>query len=120
MNAKQQVGPKQDQIQLRRLADHSLVLQLSGNWRMQDGLPSFYGVQKQIESESGIQLLSFDTQSLSSWDSGFVTFLLKILDFCSRYDIEVDRSRLPEGVQRLLNLATAVPEQKGARRISYE
>ena len=84
---------------------------------MQDGLPSFHELEKQIQSESGLQRLVFDTQALSFWDSGFITFLLKIFDLSSRLDIEVDRTSLPDGVQRLLNLATAVPEQKGARRI---
>ena len=83
---------------------------------MQDGLPSFREIQQHIESESGIRRLKFDTQDLSSWDSGFITFLLKILDLCSKKAIEVDRSSLPDGVQRLLNLATAVPERKGAKR----
>ena len=83
---------------------------------MQDGLLSFPEIQQQIESESGIRRLKFDTQNLSAWDSGLITFLLKILDLCSRKAIEVDRSTLPDGVQRLLNLATAVPERKGARR----
>jgi phospholipid/cholesterol/gamma-HCH transport system permease protein len=83
---------------------------------MQDGVPSFREVQKQIESESGVQRLTFDTQGLSSWDSGFLTFLLKLFDLSSRLGIESDATGLPDGVQRLLHLATAVPEQKDARR----
>ena len=116
MTATKQAGPPEDQLRLHRLTDHSLLIQFSGNWRMQDGLPSFHEFQTQIESESGVQHLSFDTQDLSSWDSGFMTFLLKILDLSSRLGIQVDNSGLPDGVRRLLQLATAVPEQKDARR----
>ena len=116
MNATKQAGPREDQFSIRRLTDKSLLIQFSGNWRMQDRLPSFPEVQKQIESESGVQRLTFDTQRLSSWDSGFITILLKLLDLSSRLGIEADGTGLPEGVQRLLNLARAVPEQKGARR----
>jgi phospholipid/cholesterol/gamma-HCH transport system permease protein len=83
---------------------------------MKDRLPSFQEIQKQIEAESGIQRLTFDTQGLSSWDSGFITFLLKLIQLNSRLGIEADQAGLPDGVQRLLHLATAVPEQKDARR----
>ena len=116
MTATKQVSPTEDQLNLRRLADNSLVIQFSGNWRMQDGLPSFHEVQKQIESESGLKRITFETASLSSWDSGFITFLLKIHQLSNRLGIQADHSGLPDGVQRLLHLATAVPEQKDARR----
>ncbi len=116
MYATKQGSLKEDQLSLRRLADNSLVIRFSGNWRMQDGLPSYYEVKKQIESESGVQRITFDTQDLSSWDSGFITFLLKLFQLSSHLEIQADSSGLPEGVQRLLKLATAVPEQKDAKR----
>ena len=116
MNAMKQADSREDQLSLRRLPDNSLLIQFSGNWRMQDGLPSFHEVQKQIESESGVQSITFDTQGLSSWDSGFITYLLKLFQLSSRLEIQADGSGLPDGVQRLLNLATAVPEQKDAKR----
>ena len=116
MTATKQAGPQEDQLRLRRLTDNSLLIQFSGNWRMQDGLPSFQEFKTQIESESSVHRLSFDAHGLSSWDSGFITFLLKILDLSSRLGIQVDNTGLPDGVQRLLHLATAVPEQKDARR----
>ena len=83
---------------------------------MQDGLPSFHEVQHQIESPSGVRWLAFNTHNLADWDSGFITFLLKILDLCSHKTIQVDLSSLPDGVQRLIHLATAVPEREGAKR----
>lgn len=112
----QKAGSEKAQFHLRRVTDRSLLIQLSGNWRMQDGLPSFQEVRTQIQAESGVERITFDTQALSSWDSGFVTFLLKIMDLSSHLGVDVDRGSLPDGVQRLVKLATAVPEQKGARR----
>lgn len=112
---------KQNQLNFSRPEEDFLVVQLSGSWKIQDGLPSFHEVQKQLESESRVRRLSFDVQHLSAWDSGFITFLLKVLDLCSRTAVDVDRSGLPDGVQRLLSLATAVPERKGAKRTAvYE
>jgi phospholipid/cholesterol/gamma-HCH transport system permease protein len=45
-----------------------------------------------------------------------LTFLIKVIDQCSQNRIEIDKEGLPEGVRRLLSLAFAVPERKGARR----
>ena len=111
-----QASSPQAQFHFRRITEQALLLQLSGNWKMADGYPPFREVQQQIQSESGVERLTFDTQGLTGWDSGFVTFLLKIIELGSRLEMEVDRASLPEGVQRLVSLATAVPERKGAKR----
>ncbi|MCZ6873651.1 MAG: ABC transporter permease, partial [bacterium] len=50
------------------------------------------------------------------WDSGLLTFLIKLGERCAQKQIEVDRGGLPQGVQKLLTLAEAVPERQGARR----
>jgi phospholipid/cholesterol/gamma-HCH transport system permease protein len=53
---------------------------------------------------------------VTSWDSGLLTFLLRVDAAASAAGVAVDPGGLPEGVGRLLRLATAVPERKGARR----
>ena len=58
----------------------------------------------------------FDSGNLTGWDSSLLTFLLKISDYCSKNSIIFDKDGLPEGVRRLIVLATAVPERKGARK----
>ena len=78
--------------------------------------PSVDVVQKQIESSGGIRRIGFDTENLTAWDSGLLTFLIKISDYCSQNNIVFDKDGLPEGVVRLIALATAVPERKGARK----
>ncbi len=45
-----------------------------------------------------------------------LTFLIKVFDRCKQDGIDTDWSGLPPGVQRLLTLAYAVPERKGARK----
>src|SRR5262249_53438905 len=50
------------------------------------------------------------TQRLSGWDSGLLTFLLDLKDLCTQRQVAFDPAGLPQGVQRLLALATAVPE----------
>src|SRR5262249_10047453 len=46
---------------------------------------------------------------LAGWDSRLLTFLLSVLRRSTQLGVEVDRHGLPEGVRRLLALATAVP-----------
>jgi len=58
----------------------------------------------------------FDAKELEHWDSGLLTFLTKVMACCSEKKILLDKGGLPQGVQRLLALATAVPERKGARK----
>ncbi|MEJ2116306.1 MAG: ABC transporter permease, partial [Gammaproteobacteria bacterium] len=55
-----------------------------------------------------------------SWDSGLITFLVKLRNYANRENIEVNFSSLPEGAQRLLNLAFAVEEREGARKLKIK
>jgi phospholipid/cholesterol/gamma-HCH transport system permease protein len=83
---------------------------------MQEELPAATAVQQQLESGPSARRLAFDTRDMTAWDSGLLTFLTKVTDQCAPRQIEVDRGGLPQGVQRLLALAEAVPERAGARR----
>jgi phospholipid/cholesterol/gamma-HCH transport system permease protein len=96
--------------------EHTLRIRLKGNWKIGQDLPSADMVQIQVESEPQIKRITFDTKELKGWDSGLLTFLVKIIELCSRKDILAEKGGLPEGVQRLLALAAAVPEREGARR----
>ena len=95
-----------------RPAGGTLVVRLSGTWTMQTSLPSADEVSNQIEVDPKVERLAFDAAALTAWDSGLLTFLLKILGHCAERGIEAERDSLPEGVQRLLDLATAVPRKK--------
>jgi phospholipid/cholesterol/gamma-HCH transport system permease protein len=63
-----------------------------------------------------VRRLSFAASDLAAWDSALLTFLLKLKELCDQRQVEFDRAGLPHGVQRLLTLATAVPEHHEARR----
>ena len=49
---------------------------------------------------------------MTAWDTGLVAFVLKVVQFCEGKAVAVDRDGLPNGVNRLIGLATAVPEKK--------
>ena len=106
----------QRQVQFSHLASDTFLVTLSGIWKLHDGILSFAETQRAIESRSGIKQLTFHAEQMTDWDSSLVTYLLNVLSYCSQHHIDVDRSQLPAGVQRLLSLATAVPERQGARR----
>ena len=99
----------------RQIKD-TLRLRLKGSWKIGARFPSADAVQKQIKSSGGIRRVGFNTEKLTGWDSGLLTFLIQISNYCSQNNIIFDKDGLPEGVARLISLATAVPERKGARK----
>jgi phospholipid/cholesterol/gamma-HCH transport system permease protein len=101
-----------------RPKDDTLLVRIAGDCKIGEDLPLASDVQTQIASDSGIRRITFDTKELTGWDSGLLTFLTKVFDQCSQNNIAIEQEGLPEGVQRLLALASAVPERKGARRES--
>jgi phospholipid/cholesterol/gamma-HCH transport system permease protein len=94
----------------------TLVVRLEGSWKLDNELPAAEDVLKQVEASTGIKSVAFNTQQITEWDSALLTFLTKVIDQCSQLDISVDQAGLPEGVQRLLKLASAVPEKKDTGR----
>ena len=109
------IAPTGD-ISSDRQDKETLRLRLKGSWKIGARFPSVDDVQKRIASAGGIRRIGFNTDDLTGWDSGLLTFLIKINDYCSKNNIEFDKGGLPEGVGRLIALATAVAERKGARR----
>ncbi len=113
------VGPgdlaRQAEISLKRQKDGELLVVLSGFWRLASLLPSVDELQKQIDPGQ-VQRIAFETGELKDWDSGLLTFLLKLRELCGRSNIQMDYEGLPEGARRLLKLATTVPEREGARK----
>jgi phospholipid/cholesterol/gamma-HCH transport system permease protein len=96
--------------------DHTLLLRLKGPWTIEEQLPAADDVQSQINSHGTIRRIAFDTSGLSDWDSGLLTFLIKVVNQTRGDGIEIDDAGLPKGVISLLHLASAVPERKGARK----
>ena len=95
----------------------ALIVKFFGDWKITEQLPTAAEMQKRLDpGKGGMRRIAFDTKELGEWDSGLLTFLINIFEACSKAKIEVAKEGLPEGVQRLISLATAVPERKGARK----
>ena len=104
------------EVNLKLSTQDSLLIEFSGSWKIGNDLSSAEEVLNKIETANTLRRLAFDAQNLSSWDSGLLAFLIKLIDICAQKTILVDKTALPQGVQRLLVLASAVPERAGARK----
>ncbi len=99
-------------ITFQQSAGQTLLLKLSGPWKLGSALPSADDVSRQIAAGRPVRTIAFDAQDLGAWDAGLLTFLVKVRDLCRQKNIALDSRGLPEGVHRLLALASAVPEIK--------
>ena len=106
----------QGRLDVTRPTADTLGVRLSGQWTIQAALPSTAEIQAQCAASPGVRRLSFEASALADWDSVLLTFLLKLKELCDQHQIEFDHAGLPHGVQRLLALATAVPEHQESRR----
>ncbi len=103
-------------ISFDRQDKDTLCLRLKGSWKIGARFPSADVVEKKIASSGGVRRIGFNSENLTGWDSGLLTFLVKVSDYCLKNNIQFNKEGLPEGVGRLIALAMAVPERKGARR----
>jgi phospholipid/cholesterol/gamma-HCH transport system permease protein len=93
-----------------------LRIELVGNWREQDEVPALTSVAQALEAAPPAQRLTFETTALTGWDSGLVTLVLDLMALGAQRRVVVEQDGLPDGLRRLVHLATAVPERQGARR----
>ena len=105
---------EQGRVSFHRSGD-TLVVGLSGPWHLAQDIPSAALLSHEITANHPPKRLSFDTTQLTRWDSGLVAFLVEAYELCRQHGIVDDPSGLPNGLKRLLELAEAVPEKKGAR-----
>src|SRR6267143_4172386 len=99
-------------LEFRRPAPDTLVVCLSGDWTIHASVPSADKVRRQLDAGGPVRRVVFDAQQLAEWDSALLTFLLQVVGETDRRGIAANRGGLPEGVRRLLALATAVPERR--------
>ena len=108
------------QISFRREDATTLRVRFSGTWRLRRGLPTAALLERELKSSGNVRGITFDADELAFWDSSVLTFLVEVSELCRRRGVHMDRTGLPAGVRRLLDLAEAVPEKKGARKETAE
>ncbi len=93
-----------------------VALSLSGRWRVGAVLPRPEEVIAKVAAVSGLHTVSFNAEGLTDWDSKLLTFLIAIERWCESQQVTLQIDDLPDGVKRLLRLASAVPEREGAKK----
>ncbi|QWF71488.1 ABC transporter permease [Methylomonas paludis] len=94
-----------------------LTIVISGDWRLGVAkLPALTELLSQMRNDKQIRRVVFSSEGLQQWDSLLVTELIKLLDCASRQNLTVDKTTLPQAIQGLLTLVSAVPDRSDARR----
>jgi phospholipid/cholesterol/gamma-HCH transport system permease protein len=96
-----------------RTSEGVLRVVFTGPWTVAERLPDLSGIGSEL---GGAKTISPDTTQVDDWDSALLTVLVNLSKLAEQNGLAFDRTVLPEGVERLFALATAVPERKGARR----
>jgi phospholipid/cholesterol/gamma-HCH transport system permease protein len=102
------------QLDVRPAGEDRLEIILGGRWCIDGNLPACTVVLDALSER--IRGIRFSSAALAEWDSGLLTFVAGVVKLCSARGVTVDAHGLPQGVQRLLAMALAVPEQKVALR----
>jgi phospholipid/cholesterol/gamma-HCH transport system permease protein len=102
-------------LRVSRSAEGTLVVHLSGGWRLRNRPPGAATVVREIGAGAPVRRLTFETRDLKGWDSGLLTFLWELVEEGWRRGFELDQTGLPAGVQRLLSLASAVQPREAAQ-----
>jgi len=103
-------------MSLEQLSGDTLKVTLSGDWKLGGDLPGADKIERTLQDRAGVRQVVFDTRQLTSWDTALLTFLVNVHKIGSRQKISVNHDGLPDGAQKLLGLATAVPEKTDARQ----
>ncbi len=86
-----------------------LLLRLKGPWDRLSALPAFPAG----ETDNAARV-TFDTGSLTSWNSALPVFALRAMEYCRAHNIAINLSGLPDGARRLVGLAQTVPARTDA------
>ncbi|MGZ0709491.1 MlaE family ABC transporter permease [Coraliomargarita sp. W4R53] len=88
----------------------SFVVHFSGAWVMGTSKPSVDTLHSDIENEAGLATLDLEADHLTGWDSSLLVTVRQLCDWAEAQGLHVRLDGMPEGVQNLLQLSKAVPE----------
>jgi phospholipid/cholesterol/gamma-HCH transport system permease protein len=94
----------------------TLLVHFAGNWKRGNRPPDAREIEKKLEMWPKVKRIVFKSENLTGWDSMLLTFLIRVRALASSNNIILQEDDLPEGVQRLLTLASTVPERKGKKK----
>lgn len=103
-------------LEIRSRAGASLEIRIAGDWMVGNRVPEDCVLVRELEAPE-VQEVRFSAAELGQWDSRLLTQLMRLIELCERRRLALDLSDLPHEVRSLLQLAYAVPERSGVRRV---
>ncbi len=85
----------------------TLNIVLKGSWQLQNALPPVEPILRKLSSSPQIERISFSSPAITSWDSGLLVFLSKLIRSCEESKLQVMTDGLPTGIRKLLDLAAS-------------
>ena len=110
-----QAALKRGDMVVTRGSEGALVIRLSGAWTLDTGVPAADDVERALRAAPKPTRIAFDLRDLGAWDSGLVSFVARVADLATEREIPLDEEMLPEGLRRLLILASRVAGAKDLR-----
>ena len=90
----------------------NFVVHFSGVWINGEPKPSADTLRRDIESEPELETLHLEADHLTSWDSSLLVAVRQLCDWADTQGLRTRLDGLPNGVQNLVALSRAVPENK--------
>lgn len=101
-------------VVIDRKSPTQILLRFQGDFVMTSERPTVDQLAAQFPP--ALSSLGCNAEGLEKWDSTLLTLLMGLQDWCGEKEVDFKTDGLPEGVQRLLSLARAIPERPGTRR----
>jgi phospholipid/cholesterol/gamma-HCH transport system permease protein len=99
-------------LQIDKTDPNCPTIRLSGVWRIHHGMPTARRLEPELISPLTPGRVVVEGDALTAWDSSVVNFLTGLMQICRARHITLDRSGLPEGLNRLVDLADATPDAR--------
>jgi phospholipid/cholesterol/gamma-HCH transport system permease protein len=112
-----QAALKRGDMAVTRSGEGALVIRLSGAWTLETGVPATDEVEQALRATPKPVRVAFDLKDIGPWDSGLMSFVARVSDLAKERKIPLDEQTLPDGLRRLLGLASRVPGQKDIKHV---
>jgi len=98
------------------LDGRTLAVHCAGDWLVRHGMPSVDEAARRLADQPAPTRVTIQAPDLGRWDASLVSYVAGLEALCRTRKLVFDKAELPLGVQRLVDLALAVPEKAGTRR----
>lgn len=98
----------------------SCVVSFSGAWLRSQSRPSAETLVKAIESEGALEVVDFQADEITDWDTTLPILVRNICDHFDDRKVSIRINGLPDGVRNLIELSRAVAENTQTETQSTE